>query len=119
MAETSQGPGEDELQFSSVEPVGEAAAPVAAAAPQCVVCHRPIADVYYAAADKIICPPCRDQYEAALKGGSKFGRLAAATGLGIAAGLLGAAVWFGIRKISGAPSTILTRWSGRCAARVA
>jgi len=99
MADTSQGPGEDELQFSSVEPISGAAGP--AGVPHCVVCQRPIADTYYAAGDKLLCPACRDQYEAALNSGSKVGRLAAATALGIVAGLVGAAVWFGIRKVSG------------------
>jgi len=92
-------PEEDELQFSSVEPTPAAAEQIAH--PQCVVCHQPIADQYYAVGDKLVCPPCRDNYDAAFKGGSRLGRLSLATLLGVVAALVGAAIWFGIRKSTG------------------
>ena len=99
--ETPDGqPVEDELQFSSVEPTTPAAAPQIAP-PQCVVCHQPIADQYYAVGDKLVCPPCRENYDTALKGGSRLGRLSLATLCGIGAGLVGALIWFGIRKATG------------------
>src|SRR4051812_19246117 len=97
MAEEFKDEGADEdedLQFSAVE---GATPDEVVNAPQCVVCKRPIADAYFTAGDKVICPDCRNQYEASLKSGSKFGRLLKATVLGILAGLVGAAVWFGIR----------------------
>jgi hypothetical protein len=92
-----QGEGED-LQFSSVEGATPQQTP---AGPQCAVCRRPIENAYFTAGDKVICPQCREQYEASLRAGSKAGRLAKATLLGTLAGLIGAAVWFGIRHVSG------------------
>jgi hypothetical protein len=84
----------DDLQFSSAEPGSPGPPP---AGPTCVVCHRPITDVYFAAGDKIVCNACRNQYETAVRSGSKVGRMAIATLLGSVAGVIGAAIWFGIR----------------------
>ena len=95
MAEDVQGTGGDELQFSAVE---TATPGQVAAAPVCVACKRPIADQYFAAGDKMVCPTCRNQYESALASGSKLARVGKATALGIGAGIVGAAVWFAIRR---------------------
>lgn len=91
-------PSEDDLQFSSVEPAGGEA--VVGAHPPCVVCHQPIVDTYYAANNKLVCPDCRQRIDSQMPGGSRAGRLFKATLLGILAGLLGAAIWFGIRKVT-------------------
>lgn len=93
MADQMQDGGADDLQFSAVE---SATPGQTVAAPQCVVCHRPINDAYFTAGDKVVCPDCRNRYEATLRGGSGFWRFVKATALGIAAGIVGAAVWFGI-----------------------
>ena len=92
-------PQEDDLQFQQVEPARADVAP--APAPVCVACKRPIEDTYYAVGPKLICPNCRDAYQLSQTGGSRAGRLLRATLLGIAAGLLGALIWFGVRKITG------------------
>ena len=93
MSEDVQDQGEDNLQFAAVE---SATPGQTVAAPQCVVCKRPIIDAYFTAGDKVICPDCRNDYEAALRSGSGFWRFVKATALGILAGLLAAAAWFGI-----------------------
>jgi hypothetical protein len=84
---------DDNLQFAAVE---SATPGQTAAAPQCVVCKRPIIDAYFTAGDKVVCPDCRNDYEAALRSGSGFWRFVKATVLGILAGLLAAAAWFAI-----------------------
>ena len=94
MAEDLQDQDPDDLQFSAVESATPGQVP---GAPQCVVCERPIADTYFTAGDKVVCPGCRDQYEATLATGSKLWRFVKATALGMIAGIMGAAVWFGIR----------------------
>lgn len=78
-----------------------AAAGQAVQGPTCVTCHRPIASTYFAVGDKLVCPDCRDRYATASAGGSRFGRLARATVFGIAGGVLGALIWFAVRRISG------------------
>lgn len=97
--EPSPPPHDDDLQFTTVEPV--AAADQAAQGPACVACHRPIASTYYAVGDKLVCPDCRDRNAAALGGGSRFGRLSRATVFGIIAGVIGAAIWFAVRRTTG------------------
>jgi len=92
MPEDVQGQGEDNLQFAAAE---SAIPGQVVTAPQCVVCHRPIIDAYFTAGNKILCPDCRNQYEA-LRAGSGFWRLMKATVLGILAGLLAAAAWFAV-----------------------
>ena len=75
MAEENQGSGEDELQFAEVE---SATPGQAVAVPQCAVCKRPIADAYFAAGDKMVCPECdqpespQDDAEVRLGRGLKF-----------------------------------------------
>jgi hypothetical protein len=97
-AGASNEPG-DELQFQTAElaPSTDAAQPTVQRCPQCT---SPIVDAYYAMGDKVICPTCRDRLIAQPQG-SKFGRLAKAFFLGLAAGLAGAVVWFAIRRITG------------------
>jgi hypothetical protein len=53
---------------------------------------------YYDAGGKFICPACRDDTESQA-GGRR--RLLTATGFGIAAAVLGALLWFGVRRITG------------------
>jgi hypothetical protein len=89
-----------DLQFDTAEPM-PAAPGAPASATHCVGCGQPIVDQYYAVGDKLVCPACRERYMATTTGGSRVARLARATLFGILTGLAGAAVWYGIRKITG------------------
>jgi hypothetical protein len=91
-------PPSDDLQFSTVEPAPGSGP---AAAPTCAACRQPITDLYYAVGDKLICPACRERYAAAREGGSRVGRLLKATIFGIGAGILGALIWWGVRRATG------------------
>ena len=98
----SQPPSDltDDLQFDVAElPVATGAVAVA---PQraCIGCRRPIVGTYFAIGDRLVCPSCRAQVDVALPG-SGFARLIRATVFGLGAGLLGAAIWFAIRKVAG------------------
>ncbi|HEY2589555.1 MAG TPA: hypothetical protein VGI81_27660 [Tepidisphaeraceae bacterium] len=101
-----------DLQFSTVEPapasagaspaaVPSGAVATVAAAPVCVGCKQAIAQTYYAVGDKVICPRCQQQLTAGPAGGSKFGRLAKATALGLAGAIVGTLIWFAVRHITG------------------
>jgi hypothetical protein len=88
----------DDLQFDVAEldvPTGT----VAAAAPPrvCAGCRRPIVGQYYALGDKLVCPNCRAQVDAPPPG-RRIGRVFKATMLGLGAGLLGAVIWYAIRR---------------------
>jgi hypothetical protein len=67
------------------------------AAATCAACKRPISQVYYTANEAAICQTCHAQHAAAFAGGSKLKRVFAATGLGLLAGLAGAALWYLVR----------------------
>jgi hypothetical protein len=90
----SDGGGQQELQFDRVE-----GAPAATAA--CASCERAIPDVYYEAAGKVFCAPCREAAQASLTAGSGMGRIAKALALGVVAAAISAGVWYGIIKLTG------------------
>ena len=87
----------DDLQFTTAEPGVSSAGGAAAPGRNCLACKRPITSMYYAVRDKIVCPDCYDRAMAP-PAGSGFGRFVKATVLGIGAGLVGAAIWFAIRR---------------------
>ena len=100
----------DDLQFDRAESTGPpptaqtAGVPPPAVAPvatTCVVCNQPIADAYFEANGKIICPRCREMVMATMTGGSAVGRLARATLYGVVAGVGGAALWYGVERLTG------------------
>jgi predicted lipid-binding transport protein (Tim44 family) len=93
--ESDQPETTDDLQFDTAEPTAAATVP----ARTCIGCKRPITDTYYAVRGNAICPACRAALNAPPPG-SKFGRFLKATVMGIAAGLVGAVIWFAIRKIA-------------------
>jgi hypothetical protein len=93
-------PEEYELQFASVEPTTPKAA-AQIARPQCVVCHQPIADTYFAVGKQLVCPNCHGQHAAQLSDGSGFVRFLKATALGSGGGLIGALIWYGVRRVTG------------------
>jgi len=63
------------------------------------VCGEPIVSTYFALGEQLLCPACCEQANAKPTG-SRFGRLLKATFLGIGAGLLGALIWFVIRRVA-------------------
>jgi hypothetical protein len=86
----------DELQFDHVEQDNEQ--PQAAT---CATCHQPIVDAYYEINGKTICARCREITVQSLAGGSRWGRFVRAAIFGSVAGLIGAAIWGGIRAFTG------------------
>ena len=99
MSQPSQPPPPptDELQFATAETADGSAQ--AAADRKCVLCGQPIASTYYALGDQMMCPACRAQVTAPPQG-SGFGRFVKATLLGLGAGLLGAVIWYTIRRVA-------------------
>ena len=96
MSQQPPPPPDDELQFDRVEPAS-AGYGVAPAPPTCVGCGQPIVNQYFTAGDKVVCPSCRDAVVNHQVGGSKMFRLLKATVFGLAAGLLGAVIWYLVR----------------------
>ncbi len=88
--------GDTELQFEEAEPTS----PTSSGA-TCAACKRPIDDVYYEINGKIVCASCSQQIQAAFRGGSGLGRLIAASVFGLAAAVLGAAVYYGVVRATG------------------
>ena len=82
----------NDLQFDRAE----YAAPVPTAT--CRVCGQALRDVYYQVNGQPFCPVCRDELRKALSGGSGFGRFVRATLLGSLAGILGAGIYYGVRR---------------------
>ena len=86
----------DELQFDQAE-----YATPAPAGPNCGVCKRPIDDAYYEINGKVVCATCRQQVEAAFRGGSRVARLIKALVFGAAAGIVGAVLYYAIIRMTG------------------
>ena len=91
----------DELQFDTAEPASGPASGAGPAAATCAGCGQPITDVYFTAGEKVVCPRCRAQYVASMSGGSAVGRLGKAAVFGAIAALVGAAIWYGVRRATG------------------
>jgi hypothetical protein len=86
----------DELQFDQAEPANPTSIGVT-----CAGCKRPIEDEYYEINGKIVCTTCSQQIAASLRGGSGFARLLKASVFGFAAAVLGAAVYYGVQRVTG------------------
>ena len=87
---------DDELQFNTTEPAVVAAdVPVSV----CARCKKPLGESYYAIGNHPLCAECRDVLQPDLKGGRPL-RLIKAIGLGAGAALLGAVIWYAVRKIA-------------------
>ena len=82
------------IQFDRAEFSDEA--PSAAV---CTVCDQSVVQSYYEIGGKIVCSTCREKRDRALDG-SGFVRFLRATAAGIAVGLVGAFVWWGVRKLT-------------------
>ena len=90
----------DDLQFTTAE-LGITPSPgTTAPARNCALCRQPIASIYYAVRDKLLCPACCERVNAPPPG-TKFGRFLKALFLGLAAGLVGAVIWYVVRRVSG------------------
>ena len=102
-------PGDpDDIQFDRAEsaaPASPAAVagfqPPPAAASACAACSRPISDYYFEANGKVLCPDCQQAIAASQVGGSAIGRLFRAGLFGAIAGIVGAAIWYGVRRATG------------------
>ena len=83
------------LQFDRVEvEAGAAAATI------CSTCSKPIIQSYYEANGQLICSECRESLsEGAM--GSRPGRISRAFIAGLAVAVLGAVVWWGVRRLTG------------------
>ena len=62
--------------------------------PTCNVCHRVVLDSYYEINGKVVCASCRQGVEAALRGGSRLGRVFKALVFGSVAALAGAVLYY-------------------------
>ena len=99
-------PPPPDLQFDRVQPLpptAQAAEPAPPATPgvtACAACAEPITDVYFEANGKIVCPACRDAVATSMSRGPGIVGVIKAIILGIVAGAIGAAVWWGVRKIA-------------------
>lgn len=67
----------------------------------CAACSRPIAMSYYEVNGTVTCQRCRTQIIAQWNRGSSTGRFAKALGLGLAAAVAGAGLYFGIAALTG------------------
>ncbi len=95
---TSPVSSSDDLQFDTVEP-GDTSSPSTTLGKSCVVCQTPIVTTYYALGDQVLCPGCNSKMNAPLEG-SKVGRFLKASFMGAGAGLLGAVIWFAVRRVA-------------------
>lgn len=66
----------------------------------CAFCARPIERSYYTVNGQVACASCLTTVSRHVQGRAGPGGLATAVGLGSAAGLLGAAVWWAIRRFA-------------------
>ncbi|MDB5325147.1 MAG: hypothetical protein JWM57_716 [Phycisphaerales bacterium] len=89
-------PADHDLQFNTSEPAVNAAGATVAT---CARCKQPIGDEYYAIGNHPLCAACRDILQPGARGRRPM-RLAKAIGLGTAAALLGAVIWYGVRIIA-------------------
>lgn len=62
--------------------------------PTCASCNQPIADTYYSAGKKIICPECHARIMGTGAGAATL-RIFKAIAFGTVAGIVGAAIWLG------------------------
>lgn len=66
----------------------------------CKACGQELRDVYYDVNGQPFCPACRERLQQALTGGSAVGRFLRASLYGSLAGLLGAAIYYGVRELT-------------------
>ena len=91
-----ENPQPPELQFDTAE-FNESTAVTMS----CAACHGNVVGEYYEINGQHTCSVCRGRIEQVLAGGSRLGRILGATFLGCLAGVLGAAIYFGVAKLTG------------------
>jgi hypothetical protein len=64
----------------------------------CRICGQPMTEAYYEVNGQPFCEGCREQLDSVLNRGSRFSRFALATLFGSLAGLVGAAIYYGVRE---------------------
>ena len=93
------------MQFDRAEftapPPGAAGGTTQPGVTTCAACQNPITGNYYAAGEHVFCPSCREQILASMTGGSAARRFFRAVVFGVLAGLLGALLWYAVRKLTG------------------
>ena len=83
----------DPLQFDHAELASPSA---------CGACKSALGPSYFQAAGRMLCGNCAEGFRKAMAGtGSRAGRLIKATLLGLLAGVVGAAIYFGVRALTG------------------
>lgn len=90
----AQVPAVDPLQFDQAEYAASSSAAT------CKLCNQPLRDTYYQVNQQAFCPSCRERLQQALDSGSALGRFGRATLYGSLAGLVGAAIYYGVRELT-------------------
>ncbi|MCM2257285.1 MAG: hypothetical protein NDJ94_16705 [Vicinamibacteria bacterium] len=67
---------------------------------QCGFCGREAQGVYFQVGDTVSCTRCKNEREAGPQG-SRIGRFSKALAFGLFAGAIGAALWYGVRRLTG------------------
>jgi hypothetical protein len=89
----------DDLQFETAQ-ISDGQFQDPSIEPQrCAGCGQPITSSYFAIRDKIICPACRAQLNGSPPG-SPVVRVIKACVMGLGAGLVGALIWFALRRLA-------------------
>jgi hypothetical protein len=105
-----------DLQFDRV--VHESAPSITqAASASCAVCHTAIPTEYYSVNGATVCFNCRNVLEAAAQTPRGAGPFLAAAALGLVAGIIGAAIYYGVIAIATSRSassrfSSATWWAG-------
>ena len=68
---------------------------------ECATCKRTLTGFYFDVNGQTVCEACKYAIEARIAGGSAAGRFARATGAGVAAAAVGAAIYYAISALTG------------------
>ena len=75
--------------------------PAASASAQCSGCKGALSGTYYAVGDQPVCPSCKGELEQSMQRRAGFAGFLRALLFGSVGGLLGAALWYGVRALTG------------------
>ncbi|MFY9823467.1 MAG: hypothetical protein WAM82_18950 [Thermoanaerobaculia bacterium] len=92
---STNSPAEGALQFDRAEPTD------ATTEWSCAMCSRPLVNQYYDINGKSLCDDCRLRVETTLKTRPGAAGFLKALAAGIGAALLGSAIYYGVRAVSG------------------
>lgn len=98
MADDATPKPTDDLQFDTAEPVSTDSTEVSSTN-SCAICSQTIGDAYFSVGGQAVCPACCDKLKAPVLG-TRWSRLFKASLLGLGAGLIGAIIWFAIRRVT-------------------